>query len=768
MPKSPAKARPKAKSGPAPAAPAGTGGTGGNGGEIRETRLADALSERYLAYALSTIMARSLPDVRDGLKPVHRRLLYAMRQLKLDPDQGFKKCARVVGDVIGKFHPHGDAAVYDALVRLAQDFAQRYPLVDGQGNFGNIDGDNAAAMRYTEARMTAVAHALMEGIDEDAVDFRDTYDGEDCEPVVLPAGFPNLLANGSAGIAVGMATSIPPHNAHEICVALLHLIKYPNATAKKLMKFIPGPDFPTGGILVEPESAIIKAYETGRGGFRLRARWKAEKLPQGRYQIVVTEIPYQVQKARLIEKVAELLHQKKLPILADIRDESAADLRIVLEPKNRGVEPDMLMEQLFRLTDLEVRIGLNMNVLDATNTPGVMSLRDCLSAFLDHREEVLVRRSKFRLEKIERRLEILGGLLACYLNLDRVIKIIRAEDEPKQVLMKAFKLTDLQADSILNMRLRQLRKLEEKEIRAEGKTLIAEGKSLRGLLRDKSRRWKVVAAEITEIKKQFGPKTELGARRTEIGAPPKAIAVAVAAEAMIEREPITVLCSEKGWIRVARGHLESISETKYKEGDRGKFFLHAQTTDKLIIFATNGRFYTLGCDRLPGGRGHGEPLRLMIELDNGHDVVRMFIHRAERRLMVASDKGRGFIVEEADVVAHTRNGRQVLNLAAGEEAAAAAVIPEGADQAAVVGQNGKLLIFPLDEMPVMPRGRGVIFQRYHKGGLSDIQAFKLAGGLSWRTGRGVTVADDIEPWRGKRAGAGLKAPRGFPKNNRFG
>jgi topoisomerase-4 subunit A len=753
MPKSPAKSR------PAPGAP-------GGGGEIRETRLADALAERYLAYALSTIMARSLPDVRDGLKPVHRRLLYAMRQLKLDPDQGFKKCARVVGDVIGKFHPHGDAAVYDALVRLAQDFAQRYPLVDGQGNFGNIDGDNAAAMRYTEARMTAVAHALMEGIDEDAVDFRDTYDGEDSEPVVLPAGFPNLLANGSAGIAVGMATSIPPHNAHEICAALLHLIKFPRATAKKLTEFIPGPDFPTGGVLIEPASAIVEAYKTGRGGFRLRARWRVERLAQGRYRIVVSEIPYQVPKARLIEKVAELLNQKKLPILADIRDESAADLRIVLEPKSRMVEPGMLMEQLFRLTDLEVRIGLNMNVLDATNTPGVMSLGDCLSAFLDHREEVLVRRSKFRLEKIERRLEILGGLLACYLNLDQIIKIIRAEGEPKPKLMKAFKLSEMQAEAILNMRLRQLRKLEETEIRAEGKVLTIEGASLRDLLRDKLKRRKVVAAEISEIKKQFGPKTELGARRTEIGVPPKATVLAV--EAMIEREPITVICSEKGWIRVARGHLASISETKYKEGDRGKFFLHAQTTDKLIIFATNGRFYTLGCDSLPGGRGHGEPLRLMIELAGGHDIVKMFIHQTGRRLMVASDKGRGFAVEEADVVAHTRNGRQVLNLAAGEEAAVVTIIPEGANLVAVVGQNAKLLIFPLKDVPVMSRGRGVIFQRYHQGGLSDIQAFKLAGGLTWRTGRGLTVAESIGPWRGKRAGAGLKAPRGFPRNNRFG
>jgi len=756
-------AKPRAKKKAAKKAAASPDTPGG--GIIQETRLADALSERYLAYALSTIMSRSLPDVRDGLKPVHRRLLYAMRQLRLDPSQGFKKCARVVGDVIGKFHPHGDVAVYDALVRLAQDFAQRYPLVDGQGNFGNIDGDNAAAMRYTEARMTEVAQLLMTGIDEDAVDFRETYDGEDSEPIVLPAGFPNLLANGSAGIAVGMATSIPPHNAAELCDALLHLIKFPKATAGKLVGFIPGPDFPTGGILAEPKGAIVEAYKTGRGGFRLRARWEVEKLGHGQYQIVVTEIPYQVQKARLIEKVAELLNLRKLPVLADIRDESAADLRVVLEPKSRSIEPAMLMEQLFRLTDLEVRIGLNMNVLDAHNTPGVMGLRECLTSFLDHRETVLVRRSRYRLDKIEHRLEILGGLLICYLNLDKVIKIIRENDEPKPLLIKAFKLSDVQAEAILNMRLRQLRKLEEKEIRTEEKALKDEAKTLRSLLRDKNKRWKIVAGEIKEIKKAFGPKTELGKRRTDIGKPPKAVVVPL--EAMIEREPVSVLCSEKGWIRAARGHLADASDTKFKEGDHGRFFFHAQTTDKVVVFATNGRFYTIGCDKLPGGRGHGEPLRLMIELDSGHDIVDMFVHQPGRRLLVASDRGRGFLVDENEVVAQTKNGKQVLNLGDGEEAAACTFVSDAADHVAAVGQNGKLLIFPLEDVPVMTRGRGVIFQRYHRGGLADIQAFKQSCGLAWRTGRGESVEEKIKPWCGKRGQAGLKVPRGFPKNNRF-
>jgi topoisomerase-4 subunit A len=733
--------------------------------DILDTRLADALGERYLNYALSTIMSRSLPDVRDGLKPVHRRLLYAMRQLKLDPATGFKKCARVVGDVIGKYHPHGDVAVYDAMVRLAQEFAVRYPLVDGQGNFGSIDGDNAAAMRYTEARMTAVAMALLEGIDEDAVDFRETYDGEDKEPVVLPARFPNLLANGAAGIAVGMATNIPPHNVGELCDALAHLVKHRNATFDKLVDLIPGPDFPTGGVLVEPREAIVEAYRAGKGGFRLRARWEVEKQRHGQYQVVVTEIPYQVQKSRLIEKVAELLVARKLPLLADIRDESTDAVRIVLEPRNRTVEPDVLMEHMFRQTDLENRISLNMNMLDATNTPRVMNLREALVAFLDHRHDVLVRRSRHRLRKIEHRMEVLGGLLVAYLNLDEVIRIIREEDEPKAELIRVFELTEVQAEAILNMRLRQLRKLEELEIKKEFEALDAERKDTKALLKDEKRRWKVIATEITEIRKKFGPGTDLGRRRTEIGIPPTAVVVPM--EAIVEREPITIVCSEMGWIRATRGHLADIAELKYKEGDRGKFVMPAQTTDKLLVFGTNGRFYTIGCDKLPGGRGHGEPLRLMIDLTNGHDAVALFVHRPGGRLLVASDKGRGFLVEENEVIAQTRNGKQALNLGAGEEAAACAVVEEGADAVAVIGENRRMLVFPLDDLPVMTRGRGVILQRFRDGGLADVKTFTLAEGLSWRTGERTRTETDLQPWQGKRAQAGRLRPRGFSTNNRF-
>jgi topoisomerase-4 subunit A len=733
--------------------------------DIRETRLADALSERYLSYALSTITARSLPDVRDGLKPVHRRLLYAMRQLKLDPDSGFKKCARVVGDVMGKYHPHGDQAIYDAMVRLAQDFAVRYPLVDGQGNFGNIDGDNAAAMRYTEARMTAVAWALLEGIDRDAVDFRDTYDGEDSEPIVLPARFPNLLANGAAGIAVGMATSIPPHNAGEICDALLHLIKFPRVTFDKLAEFMPGPDFPTGGVLVEPRDTIIEAYKTGRGSFRLRARWESEKLPHGQYQIVITEIPYQVQKSRLIEKVAELLQARKLPMLNDIRDESAEDVRIVLEPKNRTVDAELLMERLFKQTDLEIRVGLNMNVLNADNVPGVMNLREVLQAFLDHRHDVLIRETKFRLGKIEQRLEVLGGLLVAYLNLDEVIRIIRETDEAKAELMKAFDLTEVQAEAILNMRLRQLRKLEEMEIRREHEELTKEKKELGALLKDENKRWKAIADEIADIRKNFGQKTDLGKRRTEIGEAPSAVVVPL--EAMIEKEPVTVIYSDKGWIRAARGHVDNAQSMKFKDGDKLRFALHAETTDKLVIFGTNGRFYTLGIDKLPGGRGHGEPVRLMIDLPNGDDVVEMFILRGGRKFIVASDAGRGFIIEEDDVVAQTKNGKQVLNLKPGQEATALAEIGEGHDHVAVLGSKRKLLIFPLDELPEMSRGGGVIMQRYSQGGLADVTTLNLKEGLSWQTGAGLRTETNIKTWVGKRAQAGQLPFKGFTKSNKF-
>ncbi len=732
--------------------------------EVKIVDLAAALSERYLSYALSTIVARSLPDVRDGLKPVHRRVLFAMRQLRLDPNSGYKKSARVVGDVMGKFHPHGDASIYEAMVRLAQEFAVRYPLVDGQGNFGNIDGDNAAAMRYTEARMTAVAEALLDGIDEDAVEFRPTYDGEGDEPVVLPAAFPNLLANGAQGIAVGMATSIPPHNVGEICEALGHLIRFPNATVAKLVDLMPGPDFPTGGIIVEDRETVVEAYKTGRGSFRVRARWEVEKLKAGTWQVVVTEIPYQVQKSRLVEKIAELLLAKKLTLLADVRDESAAELRLVLEPKSRNVEPEMLMESLFRQTDLESRFGLNMNVLDASNTPRVMSLPEVLRAFLDHRRDVLNRRGSFRLKEIERRLEILEGYLIAYLNLDEVIRIIREDDEPKAVMMKRFELTDLQAESILNMRLRSLRKLEEIEIRKEHKALTAEQKDLKALLKDEGRQWKLIGEQIAEIRKKFGPTAEGGKRRSGFAAAP--IAMVIPLDALVEREPVTVICSHKGWIRTMRGHVEANGDLKFKEGDRARFALHAETTDKLLLLGTNGRFYTLGVDKLPGGRGHGEPLRLMIDLGNDQDIVALFVHQPGRKLLVASGDGRGFVVPEEEVVAQTRAGRQVLNLGEGGEAAVCAVV-EG-DHVAVVGENRKLVIFKLAEVPEMTRGRGVILQKYKDGGLSDVKVFRLKEGLTWKSGERTRTETDLRPWIGSRAQAGRLPPRGFPVNNKFG
>ena len=733
-------------------------------GEIRPVPLADALGERYLTYALSTITARSLPDVRDGLKPVHRRLLYAMRELHLNPAAGFKKCARIVGDVMGKYHPHGDAAIYDAMVRLAQDFAVRYPLVDGQGNFGNVDGDNAAAMRYTEARLTETAQRLLEGIDEDAVDFRATYDGEGAEPIVLPANFPNLLANGAAGIAVGMATSIPPHNVAEICDALLHLIKTPNATIAKLIDYMPGPDFPTGGVLCESRETVLEAYKTGRGSFRVRAKYEVEKIKGGGYQVVITGVPYQVQKAKLVERIAELMHNRKLTLLEDVHDESTTEVRLVLVPKSRNVDPDHLMESLFRQTDLETRISLNMNVLDGGLVPRVMNLREVLQAFLDHRHDVLVRRSKHRLGKIEQRLEILDGLLIAYLNIDEVIRIIREEDDPKAELMTTFKLSDTQAEAILNMRLRHLRKLEEMEIRNEHGALTQERKDINKLLKDTDLRWQRIAAEIGEIRKDYGPATPLGRRRTELGAAPSAVVIPL--EAMIEREPVTVICSDKGWIRAARGHLPDIADIKYKEGDRERFAFHAQTTDKLIIFATNGRFYTIGVDKLPGGRGFGEPLSLMIELGNEHGVVVLTVQDPERKLLVASTDGRGFIVAEREVAAQTRAGKQVLNVSGDVEAAVCS--PVTGDSVAVVGENRKLLIFPLAELPEMTRGRGVMLQRYGTGGgLADAVTFDSKEGLPWRIGDRTRVETDLKDWTGKRAQAGRKAPRGFPKNNRF-
>ena len=741
------------------------------GGEIRDVRLTDALGERYLSYALSTIMARSLPDVRDGLKPVHRRLLYAMRELRLDPSSGFKKSARVVGDVIGKFHPHGDQSIYDALVRLAQDFALRYPLIDGQGNFGNIDGDNAAAMRYTEARLTAVATALLEGIDEDAVDFRPTYDGEIMEPAVLPANFPNLLANGAQGIAVGMASSIPPHNVGEICDALLHLIETPKATISKLVELMPGPDFPTGGVLVESRENIVEAYRTGRGSFRLRARWEVEKVKGGGYRVVVTEMPFQVQKSRLVEKIAELMLARKLAMLGDVQDESTDVVRLVLEPKSRNVDPMVLMESLFRQTDLETRIGLNMNVLGADHTPRVMNLREVLRAFLDYRHEVLLRRSRFRLDKIALRLEILDGYLIVYLNFDALIKIIRREDDPKPVLRKRFTLSEVQAEAILNMRLRALRRLEEQGIRKEHDALTAEKADLKKLVKDAGqapekggRVWAAIAEQVQDIKKTFGPKTAAGRRRTELGEPPSDVVVPL--EAVVEREPVTILCSQKGWIRTLKGHAEDLTDAKYKEGDRARFALRAQTTDKLLVFATNGRFYTIGADKLPGGRGFGDPVRLLVDLPNDQDIVELRVYRPGQKLVVAAADGRGFVVPEDDIVAQTKGGKQVLNLAEGVEAAVCT--PVEGDMLAVVGENRKLSIFALEELPEMTRGRGTILQRYKDGGLSDLTTFKRAEGLRWTMGGGKTRTEtDLMNWLGKRGAAGRLPPRGFPRSGKF-
>ena len=731
---------------------------------ILPVAFSEALGERYLAYALSTITSRSLPDVRDGLKPVQRRLLFAMRELKLDPAAGYKKCARVVGDVIGKYHPHGDVAVYDAMVRLAQSFAVRWPLVEGHGNFGNIDGDNAAAMRYTEARLTEVAAALLEGIGDDAVAFRDTYDGEELEPIVLPAAFPNLLANGANGIAVGLATSIPPHNAGELCNALQILLKNSRCDLAELIACVPGPDFPTGGVLVEDPAMIAEAYATGRGGFRVRARWHTEKTGRGQYQIIVTEIPYQVQKARLVERIADLLQARKFALLADVRDESADDIRLVLEPRNRSVDPKMLMETMFRQTELETRASLNMNVLDVNGVPGVMNLKQVLRAFLDHRFDVLLRRTAHRLAQIAHRLEVLGGYLVAYLNLDEVIRIIREEDEPRKVMMKRFKISEVQAEAILNMRLRALRKLEEIEIRSEFDALKKEQTELKKLQDSKDRQKTVLSKEIAEMVKRFGPETELGRRRTEIGKPPEPLEVP--AEALVEREPITVLCSAKGWIRATKGHLEEDAQVKYKDGDRERFRFHAETTDKLVLFATNGRFFTLFCDKLPGGRGLGEPVRLMVEMANDQDVVELFVHRPGRRLFVASSDGRGFVVEEDGVLAEKRTGKQVLN--PGKEAEACICVAADGDSVAVVGQNRRLLLFPATELPVMARGRGVILQRYRDGGLNDAKLFNKADGLTWKTGAGVRNEGAATEWYGKRAQAGRVAPRGFPKGNKFG
>ena len=724
-----------------------------------------ALHERYLAYALSTIMSRSLPDVRDGLKPVHRRLIYAMHQLRLNPTTGFKKCARVVGDVMGKFHPHGDAAIYGALVRLAQDFSVRYPLIEGQGNFGNIDGDGAAAMRYTEARLSQVSMSLMEGLDENAVDFRPTYDGEGEEPIVFPAAFPNLLANGSTGIAVGMATSIPPHNVDEICQALILLIDQPDATIEQILTVMPGPDFPTGGILTENADTLLKAYETGRGSFRVRARFEVEEVKGGGYRIVVTEVPYQVEKSKLIEKIANLLNEKRLPFLDDIIDESADDIRLVLQPKSRNVEPNVLMESLFRLTDLEVRISLNMNALDGHNVPKVMSLKEVLRAFLDHRFVVQDRRSRHRLEQIASRLEILAGYLVVYLNLDEVIQIIREEDDPKAVFQERFNLTVNQVEAILNMRLRSLRKLQEIEIRQEFDGLEKEKKSLEQLLSSSKLQWKQIHKEIEGLRKTFGQETVLGRRRTTLMQAPEPVVVPLVDT--IEVEDVTVVFSAKNWLRSVKGHTLT-APLAYKEGDGERFVLTAQTIDKLVLFGSNGRFYTIGVDKIPRTRGHGEPIRLLVDLANTEEILGAFIvknNALDQSFLVVASDGRGFVIKAGDTLAQTKLGKQVLTPAEGS--VAKFCLPVTGDQVAVVGQNRKLLIFPLAELPVMGRGRGVTLQKYKDGGVSDITLFTAEQGLKWNRAGKITTLTDTRPWQGKRAASGRLAPISFPRSNLF-
>jgi len=731
--------------------------------------LRKALEERYLSYALSTITQRALPDVRDGLKPVHRRILHVMRLLKLDPAHGYKKSAKVVGDVIGGFHPHGDQSIYDALVRLAQDFSLRYPLVDGQGNFGSIDGDSAAAYRYTEARLTDVAARLLEGIDGDAVNFRPTYDGDDREPVVLPANFPNLLANGSSGIAVGMATSIPPHNVAELCAAALHLINNPEAGVEELMRFVPGPDFPTGGILVETEQDIAKAYRTGRGGFRVRSRWTMEDAGRGTWQIVVTEIPYGVQKSRLVEKIAELLLAKKLPLLKDVRDESAEDIRLVLEPRSRSVDAVVLMESLFKLTDLENRFSLNMNVLDHGLVPKVMSLGEVLRAWLHHRKDVLVRRSNFRLNQIENRLEVLSGYLIAYLNLDQVIAIIRTEDHPKAIMMARFGLSDAQAEAILNMRLRSLRKLEEVEIRAEHNRLSEEKSHLEVLLASERRLWGAITKEVGDLKTAYGPDTALGARRTGFDAVPKTGDIDFET-AMIEREPITIILSEKGWLRALKGHNIDTATLTFKAGDQFKLALRAETVDKLLLVTTSGRAYTLVADKLPGGRGHGEPVRIMVDIKEGHDVIDLFVYRPGAKRLIVSDAGNGFVVLEDDMIANTRKGKQVLNVAGKVEARLCVPVAPGSDQVAVIGQNRKMLIFPLAQLPQMSRGKGVRLQKYKDGAISDLKTFRGENGLTWSDSSSRTFTramTELSEWIGDRAGPGRLRPSGFPRSNRF-
>jgi topoisomerase IV subunit A len=729
--------------------------------------LRDALEERYLAYALSTITGRALPDARDGLKPVHRRILYGMRSLSLNPGSVPKKSAKIVGEVMGSYHPHGDQAIYDAMVRLAQDFASRYPLVDGQGNFGNIDGDNPAAMRYTEARLTDVARLLLEGIDEDAVELKPTYDNSGKEPSVLPGGFPNLLANGSQGIAVGMATSIPPHNAAELCEAALHLIDKPDAKSKSLLKWVKGPDFPTGGIVVDSKESITEAYVTGRGSFRVRSKWNQEEGARGTWVIVITEIPWLVQKSRLVEKIAELLNEKKLPLVGDVRDESAEDVRLVIEPKSRAVDPELLMESLFRLTELESRIPLNLNVLMKGRIPKVVGLAECLREWLDHLRDVLLRRSNYRKEQIEHRLEILGGYLIAYLNIDKVIKIIRTEDEPKPALIKAFKLTEIQADAILNMRLRNLRKLEEMEIRGEDKDLRAELKGIKGLLGSEAEQWTKIGDQVRKVRDMFGPKTPLGKRRTQFADAPEHDLAAIE-EAFVEREPVTVVISEKGWVRTLKGHAADLSGLTFKTDDKLDHAFFAETTSKLLLFGTNGKFYSLDVAKLPGGRGHGEPIRMFIDLDQDAAIVSLFVNKGGRKFLIASGEGQGFIVNEDDCVGNTRKGKQVLNVEMPNEARAIATV--AGDTVAVIGTNHKMVVFPIDQVPEMARGRGVRLQKYTSASLSDVTVFDSKAGLTWKDSsdreHSMTLKE-LSDWRGNRADAGRLA-HGLPKSNKFG
>ena len=722
------------------------------GGRIVDEPMGEALSRRYLAYALSTITNRALPDVRDGFKPVHRRILYAMYQMRLNPQAAARKCAKVVGEVMGGYHPHGDASIYEALVRLAQDFAQRYPLVDGQGNFGNIDGDSAAAMRYTECKLTPAAMLLLDGIDQDAVDFRATYDDQDEEPVVLPGGFPNLLANGSSGIAVGMATSIPPHNAGELIDACLVLLETPETTTEELATIVPGPDFPTGGVAVEGHASILDAYETGRGGVRLRARWEVEDLGRGVWRIVVTEMPYQVQKSRLIEALADLIENKKAPLLGDVRDESAEDIRLILEPKSRTVEPEVLMESLFKLSDLEIRFPINMNVLDATGTPRVLGLKACLQAFLDHRREVLVRRGRWRVERIEKRLHLLEGLRLVFLNLDEVIRIVREEEQPKAVLIANFGLTEIQADFVLDTRLRQLARLEEMTIEKEFKELSEELAGLNAMIASPAKQARLIAVGLQDVRKAL-----LSPRRTTIAEAVDASSFAPV-EAFIPREAITVILSERGWIRAAKGKVEDPSELKFKEGDSLAFLVPGFTTDKFLIAASDGRIFTIGGDKLASGRGHGEPLRLMIDLDEKADIINVLAHQPGGRLLVASRAGYGFIAPEDELLAQKRGGKQVLN---GDMLAAIRVT---GDHVATIGENIKALIFPLAELPEMGRGKGVKLQTYKQGGLVDVAVFNAETGPEWADGGGRRRNwPDWKDWLGKRAGAGRQGPRGMRK-----